>query len=252
MDVLFFCYFILIIVAVAINKKESSVDYLSVEYTTNFRGIAAIGVILHHMSERINAGVFFSKLSMIGYLLVTLFFFLSGYGLLVQYQKKKDGYLKGFLKKRVLYLGLIYCFDVCVNYPYAYFTISTSKAYINSDDDIRGVMTVDLTDPYNVNPYITVVPKEFVSQLSNGDPNPTRIALLSTGLITNNGELGCSYFEFDSFMHPTYCKPLKMPAKGSINAIYYNKEKRRLVLADDANGGETYTASNIYWYNINI
>ena len=42
-----------------------------------------------------------------GYLAVACFFFLSGYGLMVQYQKKGNDYLKGFLLKRVVPLYIV-------------------------------------------------------------------------------------------------------------------------------------------------
>lgn len=111
LDSLFILYVVLIIISV-LRKGKSNQDYLSAETSTELRGIAAIGIVFHHLSERTHGGAFFSKLPMVGYLLVTFFFFLSGFGLLVQYKKKGDSYLQGFLKKRVLYLAVIYALDV--------------------------------------------------------------------------------------------------------------------------------------------
>ena len=111
MDIIFLIYCLLIAAAVIPRKREKP-DYLSVECTTGMRGIAAIGIILHHMAERTAGGFLFSRLVMVGYLLVSFFFFLSGYGLLVQYRKKGESYLHGFLKSQVLYLVVIYILDV--------------------------------------------------------------------------------------------------------------------------------------------
>ena len=111
MDLIFFAFLALVIIPAFCNRNSSD-DYLSVAVTTDVRGIAAIGIVLHHMSERIMKGWFFSKLGMVGYLLVTLFFFLSGYGLMVQYVKKQERYLDGFLRKRVLYLAVVYLLDI--------------------------------------------------------------------------------------------------------------------------------------------
>ena len=77
-------------------------DYLSLDAMKSIRGFAAIGVILHHISQAEayqNAGeipIFVH----VGYLFVSLFFFCSGYGLLKSLDTRPD-YLKGFLKKRL-------------------------------------------------------------------------------------------------------------------------------------------------------
>ncbi len=110
MDIILLVFVLLIVFSFIFNKNKS-LDYLSVEQTTSLRGIAAIGIVMHHMSERTHGGMFFGYLAMIGYLLVALFFFLSGYGLLVQYKKRND-YLKNFLLTRVGYLIIVYTLDV--------------------------------------------------------------------------------------------------------------------------------------------
>ena len=111
MDFILITYIAIIIIAVFTNNKKDE-DYLSVEHTTNMRGIAAIGIIIHHMSERTTGGYIFGYMAMTGYLFVAFFFFMSGYGLLVQYQKKKGKYLNGFIKNRLMYIVIIYLLDI--------------------------------------------------------------------------------------------------------------------------------------------
>ena len=84
------------------RKGQYHEDSTSVEVMKSLRGLAALGVILHHISQDatfqqaktmslfVNAGHFF----------VAIFFFCSGYGLLKSYETKKD-YLKGFIKNRI-------------------------------------------------------------------------------------------------------------------------------------------------------
>jgi len=86
-----------------LKKNEFNEDFLSLETMKSLRGFAAIGVILHHISQQqtfqqegillpfVNAGAYF----------VAIFFFCSGYGLLKSYDTKPD-YLKGFIKKRIV------------------------------------------------------------------------------------------------------------------------------------------------------
>ena len=85
------------------KKNEFNDDFTSLEVMKSVRGLAAIGVILHHISQEwtfqesgvltpfVNAGAYF----------VAIFFFCSGYGLIKSYDSKKD-YLKGFVKNRVV------------------------------------------------------------------------------------------------------------------------------------------------------
>ena len=85
------------------KKNEFNDDFLSLDTMKSLRGFAAIGVILHHISQEqvfqmegillpfVNAGAYF----------VSIFFFASGYGLLKSVDTKAN-YLKGFVKKRIV------------------------------------------------------------------------------------------------------------------------------------------------------
>ena len=85
------------------KKDEFNEDFTSLEVMKSLRGIAAIGVMLHHISQEymlqeagvlsafVNAGAYF----------VAIFFFCSGYGLIKSLDTKKD-YLKGFIRKRIV------------------------------------------------------------------------------------------------------------------------------------------------------
>lgn len=69
--------------------------------TTNCcKGIAAIIIMLHHISFRLsNLPVYVKPIWYIAFPVVGFFFFMSGYGLTCGLMKKKD-YLQGFLSKR--------------------------------------------------------------------------------------------------------------------------------------------------------
>ena len=84
----------------------------SLEVMKSLRGFAAIGVILHHISQEsafqyinMTRGMYKpGELSIFvnaGYLFVSIFFFCSGYGLIKSFDSKPD-YFNGFLKKRVV------------------------------------------------------------------------------------------------------------------------------------------------------
>ena len=85
------------------KKLEFNEDFLSLNAMKSLRGFAALGVILHHISQEeifqqkqvlspfVNAGAYF----------VAIFFFCSGYGLIKSFDSKKD-YLKGFIRHRIV------------------------------------------------------------------------------------------------------------------------------------------------------
>jgi len=98
----------------AFGKGKFNDDFLSLEATKCLRGLAAIGVILHHISQE---GAFqkvreLSPFVNAGFYFVAIFFFCSGFGL-IKSLKTKENYLDGFLKKRVL-KTIVIPFYVCV------------------------------------------------------------------------------------------------------------------------------------------
>ncbi|BDC92458.1 acyltransferase [Treponema bryantii] len=91
------------------KKEQFHEDSSSLDSMKSLRGFAAIGVILHHISQENGfqqAGGYgkAGELSIFvnaGFLFVAIFFFCSGYGLIKSLETKPD-YLNGFMKKRVL------------------------------------------------------------------------------------------------------------------------------------------------------
>ncbi len=91
------------------KKDQFHEDSSSLDSFMSLRGFAAIGVILHHISQEdaFQQANGFSKpgeLSIFvnaGFLFVAIFFFCSGFGLIKSLETKPD-YFNGFIKKRVV------------------------------------------------------------------------------------------------------------------------------------------------------
>lgn len=88
----------------------------SKQATVPLRGLLAIGIVLHHLSLRLvetspDCHWIWLQFSFWGAPIVAVFFFLSGYGLMVSLITKGHEYLDGFLKKRLLkiVLPLVLC-----------------------------------------------------------------------------------------------------------------------------------------------
>lgn len=102
---------IIVILAIAFSYKpkfESRVDFLNKENCVNLRGIMAILIILCHVLLEIptkerGASILFLHC---GYLCVSVFFFLSGYGLYVSQEKWGGYYLS--IKYKLLFLSVLY------------------------------------------------------------------------------------------------------------------------------------------------
>ena len=112
-------FFVLILFSVFVYLiPGNDKDYLAVQSTSGMKGIMAIMIIFHHISQHVTTGITFSNFNYMGWYIVSVFFFLSGYGLYTQFTIK-DNYLYNFFKKRVqnrhgqMYVG---CFESNASY----------------------------------------------------------------------------------------------------------------------------------------
>lgn len=112
MDMIFFVFIALVLIAV--RPQESEDTYLSPKNMLPIRGIMAVTIILHHLFERVNRGKMLMIMLRIGYPIVAVFFFLSGYGLMVSRMTRGKDYLKDFWKNRILYLMAVFALATVV------------------------------------------------------------------------------------------------------------------------------------------
>ena len=119
MDWMYLFYFLLGLLvffgARSTGRGEWNEEYTSLKQTKILQGFAALGIALHHMSQKTCApwhpavytvhglDVFIP----VGYILVGIFLFCSGLGLYRSY-KSKPGYLKGFCRRRILPIIIAY------------------------------------------------------------------------------------------------------------------------------------------------
>lgn len=75
-------------------------NYLSADSGKCVRGLLSLVIVFHHLAECTGSGMVFSVFGLFGYLGVSVFFFLSGYGLMKQYLTRAD-YRNGFLRRRL-------------------------------------------------------------------------------------------------------------------------------------------------------
>lgn len=104
-----FC-FLLLFIGMRIYKINTYNDEcLSLNQTLPIRGFLSLLIIFHHLAQRFPILFFgYPVFQNIGFLLVGIFLFYSGYGLVYSFLSKKD-YMKTFVSKRIfsLYIALI-------------------------------------------------------------------------------------------------------------------------------------------------
>lgn len=97
---------ILLIICLWGLKKRKNEDYLSKEQTGNIRGIFAMIIFFSHLKQYLvlNTGLdslYSTVLGYIGQLMVVIFFFYSGYGIVLSFDNRPD-YFRTFPKNRIL------------------------------------------------------------------------------------------------------------------------------------------------------
>ena len=137
-------FVLLIISGFAYLLQKNSRDYLNPGSTKGLKGILAIGIILHHLSQEVTTGDVFTNFAYMGSYIVSIFFFLSGYGLYVQNSKSKT-YLDNFFRKRLLKILVPF---ISIWMIYLIYRIGVNKESINFDYFIK-LFTVGKTVIYN-------------------------------------------------------------------------------------------------------
>ena len=102
-------YIILPIILLSGLTKDKNKDILDRDTTSILKGFLVIYVAIHHYVQRISNPNLLNPLNYVGFLCVSFFFLMSGYGLTLSFYKKEN--LKGFFKKR--FLRLYFPFVIC-------------------------------------------------------------------------------------------------------------------------------------------
>ena len=104
----FLVFTITMIVLSGIFRKPRKECSFSFTETLSLRGVCALLIMLHHISQYLTTGVpdsipvrVLAEFTSWGIPVVGIFFFMSGFGLIKSYIRKKDAYIDGFLQHRL-------------------------------------------------------------------------------------------------------------------------------------------------------
>lgn len=96
------------------------------------KGWLAVFVVLHHISQQVSSFWIVDIFESLGRYIVAMFFFMSGYGLLESFKKRKN-YLDGFLKDRLIKIG--------IPFFYAVLLFQLFQLFSNNDFSFIGIFT---------------------------------------------------------------------------------------------------------------
>lgn len=136
LEIVLFLFLISVFIGCRINKNNINNDFFSKEVTNNLKGILIILVILHHISQGIDGSFVYDYLKEIGYIVAGLFFFISGYGLMINHILKSN-YKDNFIKKHVLKVLVYYIVIGSIYYLYLFL----NGKHINYLDNLASGLT---------------------------------------------------------------------------------------------------------------
>ena len=116
MCIIFILFLIVALYRLEICSKGIYKDYMGREQTTAIKGLFALVIFCSHIRTYIELGgaqgqIYDYILNLIGQLMVVMFLFYSGYGILEAYKSKKE-YEKNFIKRR--FFKVLVHFDCAV------------------------------------------------------------------------------------------------------------------------------------------
>ncbi|MDD3341133.1 MAG: acyltransferase [Bacilli bacterium] len=123
------------------GRKKFNDAYISKSQSNSIRGLLGIMVVFHHLSQNIDLTLFgypFFKIS--GFLIVSVFFFYSGYGLFYSLSKKEN-YLEKFIVGRI---PSIYIPFMSANIIYLVVHILLFKHHYSFSSIIKGFFGFEL------------------------------------------------------------------------------------------------------------
>lgn len=120
--------------------RQISINDFNVKNTLPLRGILALTIILHHLSTVGEGCHAFYCFYSWGVYVVSVFFFLTGYGLTISYINKGNIYLEGFVSHRFLKLLPPYLLCVIVYVTYQYVCIDNFNILQIVDGDIDNIV----------------------------------------------------------------------------------------------------------------
>lgn len=155
----------------------------------------------------------------------------------------KDISIQDFLMNSTIMSKGLQCFRVVMNYPYLYASLAPMTDHIGTENDYRGVLTLNLSDINNVETKATLIPTKKFYSAKIGDPEPSHLAIYGRKLYANFCEKGIAVFDINNPASPQYEKIINISDNNNVILPIHINHKGILFAGD-------YYWSDIYNYNL--
>lgn len=140
----------------------------------------------------------------------------------------------------------IYCYDVVVDYPYAYATIAPHPFYSDKIPEACGLVSMDISNLNNITKELYLISPADITSNKNGDVTPTRIARYGNTLYLNNRDKGLAVYDILGHGVVEYKGLVEFNNETSINCIQITDDGL-IFMGDDTCHG---TCRNINMWRI--
>ncbi len=116
MNIFVIVLLMIVISGVSYNKTGQWEGYMSKENCIYMKGVCALAILLHHLSQQVpHGGILWDRMPLIGGMSVSIFFFISGYGLMKKKCDNGKKSLDNYWKARIQSVGLPWLLVLCVS-----------------------------------------------------------------------------------------------------------------------------------------
>lgn len=195
------------------NNKNYNTEFLSKPVTDCIKGLCITVIILHHISLRMQPPRLMLPYTCFGHLAVSMFLFLSGYGLTMS-KLKKENYLNNFFSKRLSKVYLPFILINAITLLLLFFALNTKFSVIQTILYLSGINLIDSTQWFVICILLFYVVFYLCFKFFKPEVAPKIILVYAFSYF-----LILIFFRFGEWWYNTvFCFPI-----GVYIALYYNK-----------------------------
>lgn len=204
---------ILLYKCIIFSNKNYNTEFLSKPVTDCIKGLCIVVIIIHHISLRMQPPKLMLPYTCFGHLAVSIFLFLSGYGLTMS-KLKKENYLNKFFSKRLSKVYLPFVLVNAITLLLLFFALNTKFSVIQTILYLSGINLIDSTQWFVIAILLFYVVFYFSFKFFKPEIAPKIILIYAFSYF-----LILIFFRLGEWWYNTvFCFPI-----GVYIALYYNK-----------------------------
>lgn len=199
--------------SIIFSGKNYNIEFLSKPVTDCIKGLCIIVILLHHISLRMQPPRLMLPYTFFGHLAVSMFLFLSGYGLTMS-KLQKNNYLNNFFSKRLSKVYLPFILVNALTLILLFSVFNTKFSVIQTILYLSGINLIDSTQWFVISILLFYVVFYLCFKFFKPEVAPKIILVYAFSYF-----LILIFFRFGEWWYNTvFCFPI-----GVYVALYYNK-----------------------------